>query len=213
MRVAFGECLLDTDSHELLRKGRPVHLSPKAFAFLTALLEARPRVLTKAELHDRLWPRTFVSPTSLGRLLAEVRAALGDDARQPRFIRTVHSCGYAFCATVGGPSDGPALRLCWGPREFALGAGEHVLGRSRECGVRLDSPGVSRRHARIVVAEGAACATLEDLGSQNGTWCQGRRVLEPQPLADGDLVTLGQGLAFTVRLPASEASTVAEDAG
>jgi pSer/pThr/pTyr-binding forkhead associated (FHA) protein len=80
----------------------------------------------------------------------------------------------------------------WEDAVFELRPGEHVLGRSEEAQVRLDAPGVSRRHARIVVTDDGA--TIEDLGSKNGTFV-GERLLEaPKALHDGDRVRLGRQL-------------------
>src|SRR4029078_9090462 len=80
MRVRFGSCVLDTLTHELRRAGVVQHLSLKAFSFLEFLLERRPSVVSKAEIHDRLWPKTFVSDSSLTRLVSEIRSALGKEA-------------------------------------------------------------------------------------------------------------------------------------
>jgi hypothetical protein len=62
--IDFGDCTFDPEARELLRAARRVDLAPKALELLQALLEARPRALSKAELRDRLWPDTFVSDTS-----------------------------------------------------------------------------------------------------------------------------------------------------
>ena len=70
--------------------------------------------------------------------------------------------------------------------------GETVLGRGAEAGVRIDLGRVSRRHARIVV-DGAR-AVLEDLGSKNGTFLRGERLLAPAELADGDEIAVGTAL-------------------
>jgi len=101
MRVSFGSCLLDTDTREVLRDGRPVHLTPLALRLLELLLEHRPRALSKAELQDLLWPGTFVTEASLSRLVTDLRAVIGDDARGSTFIRTVHRHGYAFGGEPG----------------------------------------------------------------------------------------------------------------
>jgi DNA-binding winged helix-turn-helix (wHTH) protein len=200
MRVSFGDCVLDTETRELARGGRAVHLSPKAFQLLETLLASRPRALSRSELHDRLWPATFVTSSSLSRLVADVRAAIGDDADEPRFIRTVHGFGYAFSGSPAGadparaapPPDGRVLRLLWGKREIELGEGASLLGRVTGCALWLDAAGVSRRHARIVVAQGSA--TLEDLGSKNGTFVGGRRIRDATPLKDGDEIAIGAAL-------------------
>lgn len=106
MPLRFGNCSFDPSLRTLTRNGRSVQLTPKAFELLSALLENRPRPLSKTELHERLWPATFVSDTSLARLVSELRRAIGDDARDPRLVRTLHGYGYAFHGPVaGGPAD------------------------------------------------------------------------------------------------------------
>ncbi len=207
MRVAFGDCVLDTDSRTLWRGGAPVHLSPKAYELLLALVEARPRALSRAELQDRLWPQAFVGHTSLPRVLAEVRDATGDDARVPRYVRTVHSFGYAFCAEARGPAASPGA-LVWGAEEIPLAEGDNDIGRSRTCAAVVDAPGVSRHHARVHLRDGIA--TVEDLGSRNGTWLGGRRVVGRERLADGDEITLGTSVALVLRLATPEELTATD---
>src|SRR5688572_15475706 len=94
----FESFRVDFDSRQLFREGTEVHLSPKAFQLLQKLIEIRPKALSKAEIHELLWPSTFVAESNLASIVNEVRRALDDDARTPRYIRTVHGFGYAFCA-------------------------------------------------------------------------------------------------------------------
>lgn len=211
MRVHFGDCVFDTSARELRRAGRPVHLPPKAFQLLELLLSRRPRPITKAEIRDTLWPDIAVGASSLARVVTDLRSAIGDDARQPRLLRTVHGFGYSFSGeTAPEPGPGPkppdvlACRLLWGDREILLGEGEHLLGRAPDASVRIDSTSVSRRHARIVVSAGRA--VLEDLGSKNGTWWRGRRIATPSELADGDVITIGSAV-LTFRAPRATVST------
>jgi DNA-binding winged helix-turn-helix (wHTH) protein len=91
--LTFGEFALDLDTRRLLRQSADVHLSPKAFELLKALVENHPRAVSKNELRERLWPGVFVSEGNLSLLMTEVRNALGDDAREPRFVRTLHGFG------------------------------------------------------------------------------------------------------------------------
>jgi DNA-binding winged helix-turn-helix (wHTH) protein len=211
MRLRFGEWTFDPVSRELLNAAGQVHISPKAFDLLGTLLHARPRALSKAELKDRLWPDTAVAATNLPSLVNEARQVLGDDARRPRYIRTVQRFGYAFCGKAaeydrGQPLGEFSFRILYDRREVALGPGEHVLGRSREAAIFIDSKAVSRRHARITVhADGAV---LEDLGSKNGTYLRGQRITEAMPLRDGDDVALGSAhLAFHVLREGSSTDT------
>jgi DNA-binding winged helix-turn-helix (wHTH) protein len=191
----FGDLVFDLEARRLSRGKDPVHLSPKAFDLLAILIAHRPRALAKAELLQAVWPGTFVSEGNLSGVVAELRKALAEPARHPRFVRTVHGFGYAFAEPgadlAGDESDvSPvALRLIWGDREIALPEGETVLGRTRRAGVWVESESVSRHHARVVVRNGHA--TIEDLGSKNGTRVSGAKVDGPTPLADGDEIRLG----------------------
>ena len=105
-RVAFGDFVLDLDTRELRRSGNAVALSPKAFQLLDVLVENRPRALSKRELQDCLWPETYVVEKNLTNLIAEIRAALGDDAANARFVRTIPRFGYAFHGEAT-PFDAP----------------------------------------------------------------------------------------------------------
>jgi len=204
VRLSFAECVFDSEVRLLLRSGEAMHLGPKAFRLLELLLKERPRVLSKDEIVATLWPDTFVSDGSLANLVAEVRAALGDTAGQPRFVRTVHRVGYAFCGETAEaeavPMEvraPPPFRLVSPEREFALDEGEWVVGRAPECAVRLDSSTVSRHHARLRIAGGEA--VLEDLDSKNGTFVRGRRIASATPLTNNDKVRFGsEALTFKV---------------
>jgi DNA-binding winged helix-turn-helix (wHTH) protein len=213
MRMRFCDCRLDTDARQLFRNAHPVPLSPKAFELLKLLIEHRPRALSKDELLERVWPGVFVSPASLARVINEIRRAVGDPARVGRIVRTVYAFGYAFAADAEeeGPAEpmpATAVARCWltcQGREFVLADGEHIVGRDPGLAIWLDSPKVSRRHARVVVHEGRA--TLEDLRSKNGTFVRGIRIEEPETLAHGDTIRVGEfRLTFhvTARLPPTE---------
>ena len=197
MKFAFGDCVFDSGTHEVIRRGRVSPLPPKAFALLDLLIARRPNAVSKQEIHSQLWPETFVADTSLANLIADLRTALGDDARKPRIIRTVHRFGYAFRANVEGmapraaPQPFPPIvcRIFWEDREILLKTGENVLGREPAAAVWIDDPRVSRRHARIAV--GTEGASLEDLGSRNGTRLRGKKIRDVAQLADRDLIQIG----------------------
>jgi DNA-binding winged helix-turn-helix (wHTH) protein len=212
MASRFGDCTFDPETRELFRGGQRVAISPKAFQLLGALLEKRPKAVSKEELREILWPKTFVSEGNLARLVSEVRHAVGDNAEESRFVRTVHGFGYAFSgplanergADVRSVSSDHVLALTWGSREFALHDGENLLGRAGDCVAYIDVHSVSRHHARIVVSGEAA--TLEDLGSKNGTFVAERRLEGPRQLADGDAVRIGT-VTMTFRRVSRGAST------
>jgi DNA-binding winged helix-turn-helix (wHTH) protein len=210
MRVLFGDCLLDSETRELTRAGQSVHVSPKAFQLLELLLAERPKALAKEVLHERLWPSTFVADTTLTGLVAELRSAIGDDARAPSFIRTLPVFGYSFCGTAMDAPSGAAAqkgcsyRLVWLLREISLGQGENVVGRGPESVAWIDDESVSRRHARIRIA--GEEAFLEDLGSKNGTFLKGRRLDSISRLQDGDEIRVGH-VSLTFRVFRGEGST------
>jgi non-specific serine/threonine protein kinase len=108
-RWTFGGFVFDLETRELLRSDMPVALSPKAFHLLGILVEDHARALSKRELQERLWPGTFVVEKNLTNLVSEIREALGDDPVNPRFIRTVHRFGYAFCETPAIQRSGTAF--------------------------------------------------------------------------------------------------------
>jgi DNA-binding winged helix-turn-helix (wHTH) protein len=198
MRLRFGDCVFDSDTREVIRSGRPAALPPKAFALLELLIERHPAAVSKADIRARLWPDTHVSEASLGNLVVHLRAALGDDAEDPHVIRTVPRFGYAFSAAAstekGGGRDevaprGHHYRLLWGRRELALDPGEHLIGRDRDALVWIDDDSVSRRHARITIGESGA--SIEDLGSKNGTFVGEKRIREPTGLRNRDVVRVG----------------------
>jgi DNA-binding winged helix-turn-helix (wHTH) protein len=189
MVYTIGTCRLDVEARQLLRGDESVHVSPKGFALLEYLAQQAPRAVPKQELHDRLWPDTFVVEASLAVLIREVRAAIGDDRKQ--IIRTVHGHGYA-CAAEPFRADavqpGSHLLIQDG-REYLLQAGENVIGREPGVAVLVASQSVSRRHATIVVKEGGA--TIVDLHSKNGTRVNGIPVEHLQTLEDGSVVVFG----------------------
>src|SRR5688572_14231964 len=105
VRIRFHPFTLDLESRQLTSAGEEIHLEPKAFELLSVLVLERPKAVSKADLQERLWPGTFVAEANLSNLVAEIRAALGDPARAPRFVRTAHGFGYAFCGEATPVTD------------------------------------------------------------------------------------------------------------
>jgi DNA-binding winged helix-turn-helix (wHTH) protein len=212
MVIRFADCVIDTEARRLFQSGHEIHLAPKAFELLIMLIVARPRALDKAELQQRVWPATFVAEANLPVLIGQIREALGDAARKPRFIRTVHRFGYAFCGTAGEvPARGTPATFersqCWiatRTRRMPLVCGENLVGRDPTATVWLDRPSVSRHHARIVVFDDHA--TIEDLGSKNGTYVRGRPIVTAERLYDSDRIVIGS-LNFIFRRPSGASST------
>ena len=209
-RIAFGDCVLDLESRMLSRASQPVHLTPKAFELLELLLARRPRAISKSALMELLWPRVVVTEGSLANIVSEVRIAIGDTARSAQFIRTVHRFGYAFSGEVreddlrgAATPDLPArFRLRAPDAEADLGEGDNLIGRGEDCRLRIRSSTVSRHHARVLVR--GDHVVLEDLGSKNGTYVSGRRVLAPTALQGGEEIQVG---SITLRFSAFSAGS------
>lgn len=209
LALSFGDCRFDPESRRLFRGGKPVALSPKAFALLDILVRNRPRAMAKTELQETLWPDTFVVEANLANLVAELREAMGEKGRRDGFLRTLHGFGYAFSgagADDSGVRPGPAsvFVLVRDGRAIPLFAGENVIGRDPDAAVFVDDTTVSRRHARLTVR--GSEAVLEDLGSKNGTTVNGRPPAGAIALRHGDAVLVGAVL-FTVRVASAAGET------
>jgi DNA-binding winged helix-turn-helix (wHTH) protein len=96
VRWRFGDFVLDSETRQLRRAGREVHLQPRSFDLLELLLRERPRALAGTRIRARLWPDAYVTDASLHVAVSDLRTALGEDAKAPQHIRTVHRFGYAF---------------------------------------------------------------------------------------------------------------------
>jgi DNA-binding winged helix-turn-helix (wHTH) protein len=203
VKTRFGPFTLDSETRQLLRGDAEIHLSRKAFDLLSTLLAHRPKVMDKDELHRALWPDSHVDAAGLNVLVGDVRRALGDEAKRPQFIRTVHGVGYAFCGEATHIRETPAAApapvtmssspcwLVWGDRTFRLSEGENVIGRDPQCSIWLDAPRVSRRHASITINLAQDTVVLCDLGSTNGTFLGRSRISQPVALSDGADIKMG----------------------
>jgi serine phosphatase RsbU (regulator of sigma subunit) len=101
----------------------------------------------------------------------------------------------ATLVTLRGPNPG---------RQFRLGDGDSLIGRQPGAAVFLDSLAVSRQHAHVVRADDAFF--VEDLGSSNGTFVNGRRIVRREPLTENDTLQVGPYVLALRPEPAPEAS-------
>jgi DNA-binding winged helix-turn-helix (wHTH) protein len=197
VRARFAQFTIDSETRQLLGDDGEIHLSPKAFDLLCALIETRPKVVEKADLHTRIWPDTYVVDANLNILVGEIRRALGDRAHDSRFIRTVHGVGYAFCGTAADdprPRSSDRALFCWigwNGRTYQLVEGDNIVGRDPRSDLWLDADGVSRRHAIIRVDSKNRRVNVEDLGSTNGTFVEHAPVEGERVLSDGDVIQVG----------------------
>ncbi|MEO8499663.1 MAG: winged helix-turn-helix domain-containing protein [Vicinamibacteria bacterium] len=99
---AFDKFLLSEATRSLLEEGRPVAIPPRYFDLLVFLIERRDRVVTKDDLYEGIWTDEIVTEGAIAQGVRFLRRALRDDARNPRFIRTVAKFGYQW---IGGLHD------------------------------------------------------------------------------------------------------------
>jgi DNA-binding winged helix-turn-helix (wHTH) protein len=193
--VRFGIFEVDLETGELRRKGLKVRLQEQPFQVLRMLLERPGELVRRDDLRQRLWPAVLFADfePGLNKAVHKVRLALGDSADNPRFVETLAGRGYRFIATLEGngrAADTPGpLRVTWDGHTIPLSEGCNTIGREHDSTICIHLASVSRRHARIHVS--GEKATLEDLGSKNGTLLKGRRIHSLSPLADGDEIRVG----------------------
>lgn len=228
--LRFAEFELDLAAYALRRGGEPVKLEKLPMEVLILLVQRAGALLERVEIQAVVWgPDVFVDHgAAINTAIRKIRQALGDDAATPRFVETVVGKGYRFVAAVEhGPLPSqvdepgtkatarpsarwrrmfPRYSVVRGKQEFVLEAGQTMLGRDPAAGVYVDHPSVSRRHACISIdADGAV---LEDLGSRNGTFLDGRRVDGPVRIDDRAIIGLGP-ITLTFVVLTAPASTQA----
>ena len=210
MGLTFHDLAFDAAARRVARGGREIKLTRKAFDLLAMLIERRPEAVSKDDIHARLWPDTFVAEITLHSLVSEIRRAIGEEANDPQFIRTVHGFGYAFIADSQRAQVTLAQRrvrgwLIWDQERLQVLDGDNVFGRGDADVVELPSTTVSRRHARIRFDDDP---WIEDLGSKNGTFVGESRVTSRVRLNDGDRVRFGSFLlTFRVAQPPDATET------
>lgn len=117
----FGPFQLDPANARVWRRSEAIVLMPKAFAVLQYLVQHAGRLVTKEALLEAVWPETAVGEAVLKVCIAEIRKALGDPARAPRFIATVHRRGYHFIAPVTAVTAPDTARRAGGRRRARRG--------------------------------------------------------------------------------------------
>jgi DNA-binding winged helix-turn-helix (wHTH) protein len=214
----LGEWEVYPTLNQMVKGALVRQVEPKAMDLLALLATRAGQVVRRPEILDQVWGRQFVSDSTLNRAISVLRKALDDDPRAPRLIGTVNRRGYRLMRAPvpvrpATPATGPTRSACFilvGEREVCLPPGETTIGRGHDVTLHIDSLKASRRHVRIVV-DGTS-ATVEDLGSTNGTWVAGKRLRDRQVLADGDNIMVGD-IVVTFRLDLSVLSTEEASAG
>ena len=121
---AVGDHWLDTRTGELHGPGGARKITPKATAVLQLLASRPGQLVTKTELMDSVWAGTIVSDAALTSCIQELRDALHDDARQPRYVETLHRRGYRLVVDAGPRESGSAQ--CSKPAEPFVGRTEEL---------------------------------------------------------------------------------------
>ena len=210
--LRIGEWMVEPELNRVSRDGRTMRLEPRVMQVLVCLAEHAGAVVPRGTLLDAVWTTHFVAANTLTHAICEIRRALGDDAGDPTYVETIPKRGYRLVAPVTRPED---WRRSTAPDKYSavvdgqrvpLDQGEHVIGRDADADIRVEVAGVSRRHARLRVHGGSIY--VEDLGSKNGTWVNGRRIEGATALRDGAVVRLGRcGSWLRVCGPETETAT------
>jgi TolB-like protein/DNA-binding winged helix-turn-helix (wHTH) protein/predicted Zn-dependent protease len=100
--LSFGPYQLDTEKVRLWCDTQPIRLTPKAFQVLCYVVERPGQLVTKEELFRVVWADTVVGDAALTMCIQEIRKALQDNAKSPRYLETVHRQGFRFIAEVQG---------------------------------------------------------------------------------------------------------------
>ena len=216
MILRIDGCEIDCDRRRILRHGAEQPLPRKAFDLLLVLLEQRPKVVTKDVLIKRVWPDAFVADANLAILIGDVRAALGDDAKEPRMIKTHHRVGYSFAAEVievaaAQHRGQPTFVLEAAGRRILLFEGAVTLGRDGSCDIVINDPSVSREHAVLTVTEGQL--TVADRDSKNGTRVDERRIGDETAVQPGQRIRFGSIELFVLDPRTSGDTTVTVPGG
>ncbi len=198
----LGEWVVEPLLGRLTRGGTTIGLELKVMDVLLCLAMKPGLLVTRQDLIDTVWATEYISDNTLTHAIAELRSALGDDAKSPSYIETIHRRGYRLLVGAFEHHDTPSpvsgksscFFVVTGNRSVRLRSGDNLIGRIPWAAVTIDSLQVSRRHACIVVD--GSTAILEDLGSRNGTYLNGRPIEAPAHVEHGDRIGLGSHLVL-----------------
>jgi DNA-binding winged helix-turn-helix (wHTH) protein len=240
MRFAFDRYVLDSEDEVLVRDGARVPLRGKAFAVLRVLAENGGHLVTRERLLDSVWSDSSIHEQGLSVCIKEIREALGDDSRAPRYVKTEHRRGYRLVVPVTRiASSAPLETITHDERvgthlvpriAFVWSVGRALvvdvplvdraldLGRGPLGAFVLDDRTVSRRHVRVTCVEERW--RVEDCRSHNGSWVNGGALAGGSvDAAEGALVRMGETIFALVRDPRvvveirSRCASIADAAG
>ena len=198
----FEDFTLDRGDERLLGPDGPVHLGNKAFRVLQALVDAGGQLLTKDALFETVWQGTIVSDSALTSVIKELRRALGDETRQPRFIESVYGRGYRFIADpqpVGATRTHPEASLAIGNLPHP---GARLIGREADLDrivTLLASPGVVTISGSGGV--GKSRFALEAAHRVAAQWEDGAWLVELAALSEPGAIPEAIARALRIELP------------
>ena len=172
--LSFGEYRLDRVDERLWGPDGVVRLGNKAFQVLLRLAEQQGRLLTKEALFSSVWDGTIVSESALTSVIKELRRALGDDPKNPRFIESVYGRGYRFLPEVTGSAATPPIAAA-PAREPAAAASRlgaaYVPSRPPSPSRRGSSRGRSRRSGTRTTPSRAQATARSRSGTRSKAPC------------------------------------------
>jgi DNA-binding winged helix-turn-helix (wHTH) protein len=198
----LGDWLVEPMLNRVSLNDACVQLEHRVMAVLVCLAEHAGEVVTRRDLVDSVWDEGFVADNTITHAVTELRKAFGDDARDPRFIETIHRKGYRLVAPVFTEHPSRVTRSVGHHAylavvkdlEILLEEGENLIGRSPDVTITIPSMKVSRHHARITIA--GSNASICDLESKNGTYLNGSKIDREWPLESGDVIGVGSATEF-----------------
>jgi len=198
-----------------------VHLEPKAMEVLVCLADHAGEVVSRQDLVDSVWTVEVVADSTLTHTIADLRRALADDARAPRFIETIPKRGYRLIVGTGageqGESPGRQAAAGYDPLAVIVGKRVHLGNRDgsdlSDHSLFLADQKISLPGSAIVLGRGkdadirilvpevsrlharlkleSETVEVEDLASKNGTLVNGTPITSRQELKSGDAMSIG----------------------
>jgi len=193
VRYQFEPFILDIERRRLEREGREIALQPKVFETLVYLVKHAPRVIPKGELLDALWPRQQITEGVLTRCIKELRNALDDEVRAPRYIRSTPRVGYAFVADVETAGRASSSRT------IAVLPFEPLIARERDESLELGIPdALVNRLSGVRELVVRPLSAVRRYAGGHDPLAAGRE-LNVQVVVEGTLLRSGDDLRVTVR--------------
>lgn len=199
---AFADVVVEPLAHRILRDGREIAVEPRAFAVLLHFLAHPGQLLGRDDLLDAVWGHSCVTPSTLSRVIAQLRRALDDDSDRPHCIQTVHGLGYRFIAAVTTTSA--SLRFAPPARLRVPARTETLIGRDEA----IEHVARLLRDGRLVTIAGAGGigktqVALEVARRAEADFPDGIWLLDCTLQADGESIV--RWLAGVFDLPAAAA--------